>query len=64
MRSSLTSQSVARDIPKSVIVLSRFSRVASAKFEIFFCSKQHSIPLRNAHLILIATDPKHHIAVE
>ena len=47
----------SRDISKGVIVVSRFSRVASAKFEIFFRSKKHSIPLRNAHLKLIATDP-------
>ena len=46
----------SRDIPNGVIVVNRFSRVASAKFEIFFRSKQHSIPLRNAHLKLLATD--------
>ena len=47
----------SRDIPKGVIVVNRFSRVASAKFEMFFRSKEHSIPLRNAHLKIIATDP-------
>ena len=47
----------SRDIPKDIIVVNRFSRVASAKFEILFRSKKHSIPLRNAHLKLIATDP-------
>ena len=45
------------DIPKGVIVVNRFSRVASAKFEIFVRSKKHSVPLRNAHLKLLATDP-------
>ena len=44
------------DIPKGVVVLNRFSRVTSAKFEIFFHSKKHSIPLRNTHLKLIAAD--------
>ena len=37
--------------------MNRFSRVASAKFEILFRSKKHSIPLRNAHMKSIATDP-------
>ena len=45
------------DIPKGVIVMNHFPRVASAKFEILFRSKKHSIPLRNAHLKLLATDP-------
>ena len=48
----------SRDIPKGVIVVNPFSCVTSAKFEIFFHSKKHSIPLRNVHLKLIATDPK------
>ena len=43
----------SRDIPKGVIVVNCFSRVASAKFEIFFRSKKHSIPRRNAHLKLL-----------
>ena len=30
----------SRDIPKGIIAVSRFSRVASAKFEIFFRSKK------------------------
>ena len=47
----------SRDIPKGVIVVNRFSRVISAKFEILFRSKMYSIPLRNAHLKLIATYP-------
>ena len=47
----------SHDLLKDVIVVNRFSRVASAKFEIFIRSKKHSIPLRNAHLKLIATDP-------
>ena len=47
----------SRDIPKGVIVVNRFSRVISAKFEILFRSKMYSIPLRNAHLKLIATFP-------
>ena len=47
----------SRDISKGVIVVNRFSRVASAKFEIFFLSKKHLLPLRNTHLKLIATDP-------
>ena len=47
----------SRDIPQGVIVVNRFSRVASAKFEIFARSKKHSIPLRNAHLKLLATIP-------
>ena len=47
----------SRDISKGVIVVNRFSRVASAKFEKFFRSKKHSIPLRKAHLKLIATYP-------
>ena len=47
----------SRDIPKGVIVVNHFTRVASAKFVIFYRSKKHSIPLRNAHLKLIATDP-------
>ena len=38
-------------------VKNRFSRVVSAKFGIIFRSKKHSIPLRNAHLKLTATDP-------
>ena len=47
----------SRDTHKGVIVVNRFSRVTSAKFEIFFHSKKHSIPLRNANLKLTATDP-------
>ena len=47
----------SRDIPKGVIVVNHFSRVASAKFDIFFRRKKHSIPLRTAQLKLIATDP-------
>ena len=47
----------SRDIPEGVIVVNRFSRVASEKFEIFFRSKKHSIPLKYAHLKVIATDP-------
>ena len=47
----------SRDIPISVIVVNCFTRVASAKFEIFFHSKKHSIPLRNAHLKLTAKLP-------
>ena len=47
----------SRDIHKGVIVVNCFSRVASVKFEICFRSKKHSIPIRNAHLTLIATDP-------
>ena len=50
----------SHDIAKGVIVVNRFSGVSSAKFEIFFRSKKHSIPLRNGHLKLIAAD----IAVE
>ena len=53
----------SRDVPKGVIIVNSFSRVTSAKFGIFFRSKKRSIPLRNAHLKLIATDPNH-IAVE
>ena len=30
----------SRDIPKDVFIVNRFSRVASAKFEIFFRSKR------------------------
>ena len=48
----------SRDIPKGVIVVNRFSRVASVKFEIFVRNKKHSIPIRNAHPTLIATGPK------
>ena len=47
----------SRDMPRGVIVVNSFSRVTSAKFEIFFRSKKRSIPLRNAHQNLIATDP-------
>ena len=47
----------SRDIPKGVIVVNRFPRVASVKIEICFRSKKHSIPIRNAHLTLIATYP-------
>ena len=47
----------SRDTPKGVIVVNHFTRVASAKFEIFIRSKKHLIPLRNVHLKLIATDP-------
>ena len=52
----------SRDIPKG---MNCFSRVSSAKFVIFFRSKKHSIPFRNAHLKLTATDSiKYCIAVE
>ena len=40
----------SRDISKGVIVVNGFSHVTSAKFEIFFRSKKHSIPLRNVIL--------------
>ena len=47
----------SRDIPEGVIIVNHFSCVASAEFEIIFRSKKHSIPLRNAHPKLIATNP-------
>ena len=47
----------SRDIPNGIIVVNHFTRVASAKFKIFFRSKKHSTPIRNAHLKLITTDP-------
>ena len=52
----------SRDIPKGVIVVNCFSHVASAKFEIFFRSKKHSIFERVSETN--SNRFKHHIAVE